>query len=76
MPGGIPGSGPREGEIMRFIGRLRNRSGTAATWRRRKRRTGLRTWTRAVGTSGLTSEAEAWVKQIGDEMRSAVFGWT
>jgi hypothetical protein len=56
---------------MRFIGRLRSPAGSAAR-RRRKRKSGLRTWTRAPGTSGLTPEAEAWVKQIEDEIRSAV----
>jgi hypothetical protein len=60
---------------MRLIGRLRYRSGTPGARRRRmRRRCGLRTRTRPLGTSGLTPQAEAWVKQIEDEVRSAVFG--
>jgi hypothetical protein len=39
-----------------------------------RKRAGLRTWTRALGASGLTPQAEAWVQQIEDEIRSAVLG--
>ena len=39
-----------------------------------RRRAGLRTWTRALGASGLTPEAEAWVEQVEHEVRSAVLG--
>lgn len=39
-----------------------------------KRRAGLRTWTRRFGGSGLSREAEAWVRHIEDEIQRAVFG--
>lgn len=60
---------------MRLTRRLRNRLGTPERRRRKmRRRSGLRTWTRPLGTSGLTPQAQAWVQQIEDEIRSAVLG--
>jgi hypothetical protein len=39
-------------------------------WRLR-RRAGLRTWTRPLGDGRLTAEAEAWIRQIEDQLRIA-----
>jgi len=50
---------------MTFSARLGRRRRT----RRIRRQAGIRTWTRPLGGSGLPAEAEAWVRQIEDELR-------
>jgi hypothetical protein len=54
---------------MSFLGRIRSRSRAQA--RQLKRRAGLRTWTRALGSDGLSAEAEARVMEIEAELRRA-----
>jgi len=52
-----------------FLGRIRNQSRSRA--RQLRRRAGLRTWTRALGTDGLPAEAKAWIMEIEEELRRA-----
>ena len=52
---------------MPFLGRIRNKS--RARSRRVRRRAGLRTWTRALGSDGLPAEAEARIMEIEEELR-------
>ena len=52
---------------MPFLGRIRNKS--RARSRRVRKRAGLRTWTRALGSDGLPAEAEARILGIEEELR-------
>jgi hypothetical protein len=52
-----------------FLSRIRNESRSRS--RRLRRRAGLRTWTRALGSDGLPAEAEAWIMEIEEELRRA-----
>ena len=54
---------------MPFLGRIRSQSRSRA--RQLRRRAGLRTWTRALGSDGLSAEAEARVMEIEAELRRA-----
>jgi hypothetical protein len=54
---------------MRFLDRLRSRPAGQA--RRLRRRAGLRTWTRTLGTAGLSAEAEAWILTLEESLRQA-----
>ena len=38
--------------------------------RRVRRQAGIRTWTRPLGGSGLSAEAEAWVMLLEDQLRN------
>lgn len=52
---------------MRLFRRLR--SAPAARARHLRKRAGLQTWARPLGTSGLPAEAEAWVAEIEHGLR-------
>ena len=54
---------------MPFLSRIRNESRSRS--RRLRRRAGLRTWTRALGSDGLPAEAETWIMEIEEELRRA-----
>lgn len=54
---------------MPFLNRIRNQSRSRA--RQLRRRAGLRTWTRALGSDGLPAEAEARIMEIEEELRRA-----
>jgi hypothetical protein len=54
---------------MRFLDRFRSRP--AGRVRRLRRRAGLRTWTRALGTAGLSAEAEEWILGVEESLRRA-----
>jgi hypothetical protein len=63
FPGGY--RSPVTQPAMTFSARL----GRWRRTRRIRRLAGIRTWTRPLGGSGLPAEAEAWVRQIEDELR-------
>jgi hypothetical protein len=54
---------------MRFFSQLRSRPARRAG--RLRRRAGLRTWTRALGTAGLSADAEAWILGVEESLRRA-----
>jgi hypothetical protein len=57
------------GQAVPFLSRIRNDSRSRS--RLLKRRAGLQTWTRALGSDGLPAEAEARIMEIEDELRRA-----
>jgi len=65
---GTPG-----GDMNMMWASVRSRLWRCRWWRdpsrRVRRQAGIRTWTRPLGSSGLSAEAEAWVMQIEDELR-------
>jgi hypothetical protein len=50
-----------------FFGRIRSESRSRA--RLLKKRAGLRTWNRALGSDGLSADAQAWIMEIEEELR-------
>jgi hypothetical protein len=54
---------------MRFLHQLGSRPARQA--RRLRRRAGLRTWTRPLGTAGLSPGAEAWILDVEEGLRRA-----
>jgi hypothetical protein len=59
----------RTGATLRILDVFRGRAGGRA--RQLRRRAGLRTWTRPLGSAGLSPEAEAWVIEIEKTLRRA-----